>query len=121
MSVSLDTVRPRESAGGYVSTGTTNKKGAIMSYWSELAPNDSHKSFYGKARVYHADDGHRFLMSYQTVVAYIDPAGGFHRTWGGWSATTGRHLRAFSPDYKGAAAWRDMPVESKNAGVTRRW
>ena len=33
----------------------------------ELSPNDSHKSFYGKARVIYAENG-IYLMSYNTIV-----------------------------------------------------
>lgn len=42
---------------------------------TSLVPNDSHKSFYGKAK--------------------IDADGNIIRLWNGWSATTGRHISAF--------------------------
>ena len=35
------------------------------------------------------------LVSYGTSVARIGSDGTFHRLWGGWSATTGRHINAF--------------------------
>jgi hypothetical protein len=82
----------------------------------ELMPNDSHKSFYGKARVFEKD-GNRVLFSYNTPVAYIDAAGTFHRTWAGWSATTGRHVAAFALAFSpikrriGKADWDKLPVE----------
>ena len=74
----------------------------------ELMPNDSRKSFYGKAVVIQRDDL-RILLSYGTAVAYIDAAGTFHRTWGGWSATTSRHIAAFGGPNK--AGWCKLPVE----------
>lgn len=66
----------------------------IKSY--ELTPNDSHKSFYGKARVFVLEDGTEILRSYQTDVLARDPDGTLRRLWDGWSATTGRHIKAFA-------------------------
>lgn len=60
-----------------------------------LVPSDSHKSFYGKARVVIFDNGCAALISYSTVVLFRDNKGKLHRTWDGWSATTGRHIRAW--------------------------
>lgn len=34
----------------------------------DLIPNDSHKSFYGKAKVYVSDDGTETLYSYIAVI-----------------------------------------------------
>ena len=77
----------------------------------ELIPNDGRKSFYGKAKV--ADYLNRqILKSYNTIVAVIDAGGQLHRLWGDWSATTGRHLAAFSTQYHGKAALDKMPVET---------
>ena len=61
----------------------------------EATPNDSHKSFYGKAKIYHLTNGGRILESYATPVIYEAPTGELWNLWGGWSATTGRHIRAF--------------------------
>ena len=61
----------------------------------ELIPVDGRKSFYGKARVYRATDGTETLYSYNTAVMRRDPSGRLVRLWRGWSATTGRHIRAF--------------------------
>ena len=61
----------------------------------ELAPDDNRKSFYGKAKVLHFADGYDYLVSYDTIVAAISPDGQVHRLWDGWSATTGRHIKAF--------------------------
>lgn len=77
---------------------------------AELTPSDGRKSFYGKAHIFIEKDGRRILKSYSTYVAYIDKAGKFHRIWSGWSATTGRHLRAFAGINK--ATWDKMPVEN---------
>lgn len=61
----------------------------------ELTPTDGRKSFYGKATVIIEDNGTETLISYQTPVAQKDNAGNIRRLWGGWSATTGRHIKAF--------------------------
>lgn len=61
----------------------------------ELMPNDSRKSFYGKAKII-VDGNTETLKSYNTLIAEknID-TGEIKRLWCGWSATTGRHIRAF--------------------------
>lgn len=75
----------------------------------ELTPNDSHKSFYGKAHVVEIDNA-CFLRSYDTIVCKYDrETGEFSRMWCGYSATTMRHVRAFIAHYgldlPGTAAW----------------
>jgi len=60
----------------------------------ELLPDDSHKSFYGKARVMRDETGET-LFSYGTPIVHRDHAGNLKRLWWGWSATTGRHVKAF--------------------------
>ena len=60
-----------------------------------LVPNDSHKSFYGKAKVRVWFDGSETLYSYDTPIIKRHKDGHLERLWGGWSATTGRHVRAF--------------------------
>ena len=74
-----------------------------------LMPNDSHKSFYGKAVVFVEDDGTEFLKSYNTIVARRNIDGTITRLWDGWSATTGRHIVAFCGLNK--TAWDKMEVE----------
>lgn len=84
------------------------------------------KSFYGKAVVYDDGDGVRYLISYETPVAYVDDADTvdglpvLHRLWSGYTPTTGRHLRAFSNLYSNGAGgvdwWRSLPVEDVPAG-----
>ena len=80
-----------------------------------LIPTDSHKSFYGKATVIENDNGVIELMSYSTVVAAITPDHVFHRTWSGWSATTGRHIASFAQHYgygrMNKAAYCSLPYE----------
>lgn len=61
----------------------------------ELIPTDGRKSFYGKAVVMVQDDGSEILYSYGTKIIEKTPGGGLVRFWGGWSQTTGRHIKAF--------------------------
>ena len=61
---------------------------------TELLPNDSHKSFYGKAIIRTDNDGTETLYSYGTPIVRRDK-NGLHKLWNGWSATTGRHIKAF--------------------------
>lgn len=75
---------------------------------SALIPRDGHKSFYGKAIVWSFDDGTDVLRSYDTYVITKKPDGTLVRHWGGWSATTGRHVAAFAGINK--AAWDKMPI-----------
>ena len=80
-----------------------------------LTPANSQKSFYGKAKVstYTSPDSRvDFLTSYNTTVAAVVIAGGkakMFRLWGGYSATTGKHLAAFHAyeclDWNGKAGW----------------
>ena len=60
----------------------------------ELTPNTSQKSFYGKAKVIETSEG-KYLKSYNTIIMLIKKDGSMVRYWGGWSATTGKHIRAF--------------------------
>lgn len=81
----------------------------------ELKPDDSHKSFYKKAFVEEWDNGDKRLFSYGTLVCIITSEGNFIRTWGGWSATTQRHVNAFLSLYgitemHGKANWLKMRV-----------
>lgn len=61
-----------------------------------LMPNDNHKSFYGKAIVIEYDNGEKELISYSTTVMKQTKTGEYIRLWDDWSATTGRHIKAFS-------------------------
>lgn len=61
----------------------------------ELIPNDGRKSFYGKAVVEVADDGSETLYSYGTPIVKKTANGELVKLWNGWSATTGRHIKAF--------------------------
>lgn len=60
-----------------------------------LNPVDGRKSFYGKCNVIFDNEGNRFLKSYETIVAKVDAEGKFYRFWGGYSATTMRHVNSF--------------------------
>ncbi len=61
-----------------------------------LIPKDGRKSFYGKAIVRTDSAGNETLISYGTPVLRRTPSGDLIRLWGGWTATTGRHIRAFA-------------------------
>ena len=81
----------------------------------QLSPNDSHKSFYGKAWVKECTNGEKLLQSYNTIVCMIDAQGHFKRLRHGWSATTQRHINAFLAFYglqnlSGKANWIEMPI-----------
>lgn len=56
-------------------------------------PSYDRKSFYGKAFVIEKN-GVIYLRSYNTIVAKIEK-GVFIRVWGGYSATTMRHVNSF--------------------------
>ena len=60
----------------------------------ELVPVDGRKSFYNKAIVRFEKKG-EVLYSYHTPVMVRRPSGKLERLWNGWSATTGRHVKAF--------------------------
>jgi len=54
----------------------------------------------------------RFIVSYYTIVGYIDCRGRFHRTWGGYSKTTvDKHIAA-SGFYFSKKDWEKLPVEN---------
>lgn len=61
----------------------------------ELQPNDNRKNFYGKAIVIEKDNGEKVLLSYDTEVCKVTSGGQFVRLWGGYSATTMRHVNSF--------------------------
>lgn len=61
----------------------------------ELIPIDGRKSFYGKALIEIAQDGTETLYSYNTPIIKRTPAGNLVKIWDGWTATTGRHIKAF--------------------------
>ena len=62
----------------------------------ELMPTNNRKSFYGKAIVEVDNNGTETLYSYGTKIISKDKVGTLTRFYvGRWSATTGRHIRAF--------------------------
>lgn len=82
----------------------------------ELKPQyDRCKSFYGKATVLESLSGKKILRSYSTDVCYFD-SDGFHRTWGGYSVTTMRHINEFAYQMFGETFskkdWESMKVET---------
>ena len=60
----------------------------------ELMPIHGEKSFYGKAFVRNYDNGDKVLESYGTDIIRVR-GGMMIRLWDDWSATTGRHIKAF--------------------------
>jgi len=81
----------------------------------ELPCSDHHKSFYGKAIVIESARGKKYLKSYKTIVGYLDKNNTFHRTWGGYSATTMRHVNSFLAYFNlpggGKQWWDGLKVE----------
>ena len=71
------------------------------------------KSFYHKAEVCVREDGTITLYSYSTPCACVKGDRLF-RLWGGWSATTGRHVNAFANllgfGPLGKATWDSLEV-----------
>lgn len=61
----------------------------------ELIPMTGQKSFYGKAVVVVEDNGTETLYSYDTPIIKRLVSGELVKLWDGWTATTGRHIRAF--------------------------
>lgn len=81
---------------------------------SYLIPVDGRKSFYSKAVLIENPNGEKILESYGTVVCKVQN-GAFRRSWGGYSATTMRHINAFraSCGFSGMnkKEWDMLPVE----------
>ena len=61
----------------------------------ELTPVDGRKSFYRKAVVIVEDNGTETLYSYNTPIIKRLVSGELVKLWDGWTATTGRHIKAF--------------------------
>ena len=83
----------------------------------ELTPTGRQKSFYGKAIImdYSEDTGNIFLRSYSTVVCcYNVRTKEFNRIYGGYSATTMRHIDSFRNNYGlnniGKHMWESLEV-----------
>lgn len=74
----------------------------------ELKPTDGRKSFYRKAIVIVEDDGIENLQSYDTTVMRKYPDGKIEKTYDRWSATTGRHIKAFYGMSK--KDWSKLPM-----------
>ena len=56
--------------------------------------------------------GKRFIVSYYTIVGYIDGRGRFHRTWDGYSQTTVNNHVAKTGFYFSKKEWEALPVET---------
>lgn len=75
---------------------------------------DRAKSFYGKANIIE-ENGEVILQSYDTFVCMINKRGAFVRLWGGYSATTMRHINVFIKMFGieggGKKWWDALPIE----------
>ena len=78
----------------------------------ELPCYDSHKSFYGKAHVLERD-GEKRLISYNTTVCKLDKNGNFVRLWGGYSATTMRHVYNFCRHFGKTGGGKDWWIRQE--------
>lgn len=58
-------------------------------------PEQSQKSFYGKAVVRINDDNSETLFSYGTPIIKLYDDGRMERLYDGWTTTTGKHVKAF--------------------------
>lgn len=74
---------------------TDSQTAAKFAGMYELAPVSGQKSFHGKAVVETYTDGSAVLFSYNTPIIKRTPKGELVRLWAGWSATTGKHIKAF--------------------------
>lgn len=77
-----------------------------------LVPNDCHKSFYGKAVVEENENGSKTLFSYNVKIMTILDNGNVVKHWNGYTATTQRHIRAFSGLDKKSFALLPVNVET---------
>ena len=76
----------------------------------QLVPKDSHKSFYGKALIKELANRDKVLQSYDTDICVKKQDGTIIRLWGGWSATTGRHIASFCSLNK--KQWMALPYNN---------
>lgn len=77
----------------------------------ELTPTDGRESFYGKAVVQIEENGTETLLSYGTPIIKRFVSGEMVKLWDGWSATTGRHIKAFCGLNK--AGYEKLELEKK--------
>lgn len=75
----------------------------------DLIPKDGRKSFYGKAKVYIADDGTATLYSYNMPIIQKTADCKLVQLWNGWTATAGGTLLRFAdsinPNLCGYLQW----------------
>ena len=76
----------------------------------ELKPTNGQKSFYGKATVKINDDGSETLYSYGTPIIRRSADGDLVKIWDDWTATTGKHIKAFCGLNK--AGYMELKIES---------
>lgn len=81
-----------------------------------------------KARVITDSLGNQYLYSYETLIAVFDHRGVMHRTWHGWSATSGRHFMEFCQTCSSTwweegrkPYWDSLPVEDINSSFLKSY
>lgn len=67
----------------------------MKKYYLMPTEKQNQKSFGCKAVVEVSDDGTETLFSYNTKIVSRKPNGELAKHWNGWTATTGRHIKAF--------------------------
>lgn len=79
--------------------------------WYELIPleEQSQTSFYGKARVRINEDASETLYSYDVKIMTKYDDGRIEKHWNHWTATTGKHIKAFSGLNK--KQYIELPIE----------
>ena len=63
------------------------------------------------AQTLYCDDGSEVLQSYQTQIVRRYPDGTITRLWNDWSATTGKHIKAFCGLNK--KQYLELPIGNK--------
>lgn len=82
----------------------------------DLIPVDGRKSFYGKAKVQIDETtGAETLYSYDTKIITRNQDGSLTRHYDGWTATTGRHIKAFCGLNK--AGFMALPVAAQDGST----
>ena len=77
------------------------------------------KSFYGKCEAWRDEEKKSsYVRSYSTIVCVFVEGDGFHRTWGGYSATTMRHVNAF---VKLLGFWNGWQEDGSTVGGKQWW
>ena len=87
---------------------------------------ERNKSYYHKANIIELSNGVKLLQSYDTIVAGINTAGRFCKVWGGYSATTMKHISDFRRQFGdsrgiGKRDWEAMYIDKAFSNRYDRW